>query len=75
MYFYEVWQLFSKNDCFFQDEFKEANSSLKKLPIEEILELQQVETDQKKRKDKLRLKILRQKGFCLNLESINEPDM
>jgi len=57
------------------DEFKEMNSRLKQVPIEEILELQQIEIEEKQRKEKVRQQILREKGIYLNTESIQEPDL
>lgn len=59
----------------FQDDEKELNSPLKQIPIEEILESQQNEIEQRQRKDKIKLKILKEKGFCLNLESINDDQI
>ncbi|KPM02417.1 U6 snRNA-associated Sm-like protein LSm1-like protein [Sarcoptes scabiei] len=56
-------------------DFKEPTFTLKQVPIEEILELQQNEIEEKQRKDRLKLKILREKGFCLNLESINDDQL
>ncbi|KAH9416795.1 U6 snRNA-associated Sm-like protein LSm1 [Dermatophagoides pteronyssinus] len=57
------------------DDQKELNTPLKQIPIEEILELQQNEIEERQRREKIKLKILKEKGFCLNLESINDDQL
>ena len=55
-----------------KDEFKEMNSQLKQVPIEEILELQQSEIEEKQRKEKIRMQILHEKGIYLNSADLNQ---
>lgn len=51
------------------------NSRLKQVPIEEILELQQNEIEEKQKKEKVRQQILQEKGIYLNTDSIQEADL
>lgn len=51
------------------------NSQLKQVPIEEILELQQNEIEEKQRKENVRRQVLHEKGIYLNADSIQESDL
>ncbi|KAI2811808.1 SM-like, degradation of cytoplasmic mRNAs and positively regulates transcription initiation [Blomia tropicalis] len=57
------------------DEFKEISSRLKQVPIEEILELQQNEIEEKQKQEKLRSKILQDQGIYLNVDSIQDVEI
>lgn len=55
-----------------QDSNKEENTQLKRVPVEEILEAQQIEIEEKQKKEKLKLKALQERGYSFHLESVQD---
>lgn len=45
------------------------------MPIDEILELQQIDLERKEEEKKQRTQLLHEKGIYLNAESIQETDL
>ncbi|ORY96680.1 hypothetical protein BCR43DRAFT_474529 [Syncephalastrum racemosum] len=48
------------------DEAKEESSTLRKVPVEDILVAQRQEMEAKQRIEKIRNKVLHQQGFCVD---------
>lgn len=61
--------------CLFkQDCIKEENTKLEKVSIEEIMELQRIETEEFRSKQSIKQKILGEKGLIFNTDSIQDYD-
>ncbi|CAG2113715.1 unnamed protein product [Medioppia subpectinata] len=54
------------------DTDKHETIDLKRVPVEEILELQQIEIEAKQHKEKIRLKALQERGLSSHIETNTE---